>query len=354
MNRLFRPTLLATVVALGACGGGAMVPKTSPTGCTFANPLVSGQDPWVVRQGGYYYYAQSRDNGIWIAKSATLTDVGTANTVKVWSAPATGWNRTNIWAPELHYIDGAWYIYYAGGSDGPPFIHQHAGVLAASTSDPQGAYVDKGMLYTGDDVAADTNNVWSIDLTVDTIAGQLYAIWSGWTQNATTDRTPQNLYIARMSDPTTIASNRVEIAAPTASWELGTELSLEEGPEVLHHAGNVFVIYSTNESWLPAYKLGQLRLTSGADPMNPASWTKSGPVFVGTSDVYGVGHASFTTSPDSTEDWIVYHSKVSASPGWDRVVRMQRFGWNPDGSPDFGTPVPNGQLVNVPSGQCAK
>ena len=30
----------------------------------------------------------------------------------VWSAPDAGWNRTNIWAPELHYIDGRWYIYF--------------------------------------------------------------------------------------------------------------------------------------------------------------------------------------------------------------------------------------------------
>ena len=88
--------------------------------------------------------------------------------------------------------------------------------------------------------------------------------------------------------------------------------------------------------------------------MNPASWVKSGPVFQGTPDVYGVGHASFTVSPDSTENWIVYHSKVDSSPGWNREVRIQKFGWNPDGSPDFGTPIPSGQPIAVPSGQCTK
>src|SRR3989440_1531280 len=38
--------------------------------------------------------------------------------------------------------------------------------------------------------------------------------------------------------------------------------------------------------------------------MDPGNWTKSGPVFTGTATVYGVGHASFTVSPDGTEDWI--------------------------------------------------
>ena len=45
-----------------------------------------------------------------------------------------------------------------------------------------------GMLYTGDDAAGQTNPVWAIDLTVDRINGQLYAVWSGWEQNAATDR----------------------------------------------------------------------------------------------------------------------------------------------------------------------
>lgn len=339
-------------MSLAACGGSAP-PQVRPTTCTFTNPLVSGADPWVIRQGGFYYYAQSRSDGIWIAKTTKLTEIGSAPAVQVWHAPASGWNHTNVWAPELHYIDGTWYIYYAAGSDGPPFIHQHAGVLEAATDDPQGAYVDRGELYTGDDVAGGTNNVWAIDLTAGYIGDQLYAIWSGWEQNATTDRTPQHLYIAKMSSPTQIASDRVKISSPTASWELGTELDLEEGPELLQHGLETFVIYSTRESWLPAYRLGQLRLASASsDPMDPASWIKTGPVFSGTTGVYGVGHASFTTSPDGTEDWIVYHSKVAETPGWDRVVRTQPFTWSGAGAPVFGSPVPNGKAIPKPSGEC--
>jgi GH43 family beta-xylosidase len=155
-----------------------------------------------------------------------------------------------------------------------------------------------------------------------------------------------------MSNPWTISGPRVRLSSPVESWEVGTELSLQEGPEFLKHGDDVFVIYSTNESWLPAYRLGQLRLRSGADPLDPSSWVKSGPVFTGTDEVHGVGHASFTTSPDGTEDWIVYHSKRSTEPGWDRVIRAQRFGWKPDGSPDFGVPVPSTEAIPVPSGEC--
>jgi GH43 family beta-xylosidase len=349
-----RPVAIAVAAAVAGCGGRGGSARPTPAACTFTNPVAAGADPWVIRQGDAWYYVQARDRAIWIARSTTLVGVTRATPVRVWSAPDTGWNRTNIWAPELHDIDGRWYLYYAAGSDGPPFVHQRAGVLVANTDDPQGAWSDAGQLYTGDDLSSGSNNVWAIDLTVGRIGGQLYAIWSGWDRNQATDRTPQNLYIASMSSPTKISSNRVRIASPDQPWEKGTQLDLEEGPEFLQHAGNVFIIYSTRESWLPDYRLGELRLaTPQSDPLRADSWIKNGPVFAGAADVHGVGHASFTTSADSSEDWIVYHSKRSTSPGWDRVVRMQRFSWNSDGTPRFGRPVADGQRLTVPSGDCA-
>jgi GH43 family beta-xylosidase len=69
--------------------------------------------------------------------------------------------------------------------------------------------------------------------------------------------------------------------------------------------------------------------------------------------VYGVGHASFTTSPDGTEWWVVYHSKVSTAPGWDRDIRMQKISWGGDGAPLFGEPTPTGQKVTRPAGECS-
>lgn len=340
-----------------ACGGNPRVaspPKLAP--CTFTNPLGSGQDPWVVKHDSVYYFVGSDAVGITVYRSAMLTDPKENGSV-VWRPPKKGWNRSNVWAPELHFIGGKWFIYYAAGSKGPPYVHQHAGVLEAPSDDPQrGPYIDRGMLYTGDSIATDHANRWAIDLTVRTLGDGLYAVWSGWADSATTDRTPQQLYIARMSNPWTIATNRVRLSAPSESWEQPSRakgLALEEGPEFLEHDGKVFIVYSTGESWLPAYKLGQLQLRAPlTDPMNPDSVVKTGPVFTGTPTVFGVGHASFTTSPDGTEDWIMYHAKVDTTPGWKRDIRAQRFGWHPDGSPDFGVPVAAEVALRMPSGQC--
>ena len=178
-------------------------------------------------------------------------------------------------------------------------------------------------------------------------------MWSGWAHNATTDKTPQQLYIAPMVNPWTISANRVMLSAPVEQWERGPELDLEEGPEFLQHDGNVFLIYSTRDSWLKEYALGQLRLRPPpADPMIAASWEKSGPVFQGRDGVFGVGHASFTTSRDGSEDWVVYHSKTKATAGWDRDIRAQRFNWSANGTPEFGLPARRDERLRLPAGDC--
>jgi GH43 family beta-xylosidase len=360
-----RSLVLIPLVLLAACGDGGTEVDTGGVkplcATTFMNPVGPGADPWVVRSGASYYSVESRDGGIWVYRTDTLTSLK-KNAARVWTPPSNGWNQVDVWAPELHHIGNRWYIYYAAGRPGPDgpdaaFTDQRAGVLESTTDDPFGTWIDRGMLYTGDDVAGGTNPVWAIDLTVREINGQLYAVWSGWLQNAATHDTPQHTYIARMSSPTTIATNRVRLSSPTEAWERGTQLDLQEGQEFLAHGDDLFIVYSTRESFLPDYRLGWLRLASPtADPLNPASWTKSsGPAFTGAPalGVYGVGHASFTKSPDGTEDWIVYHAKTQNSAGWnDRVVRMQKFGWNADGTPNFGTPTASNIPVASPSGQC--
>ena len=125
-----------------ACAGGAGTPTEDPTPvtrCDFINPVGAGADPWVIWKDDVYYSIRSSSNKIWIARSATLTDVYHVPATAVWAASDTGWNRGNVWAPELHFIDGRWYIYYAAGQPGAPFTTQHAGVLQSTGPDALGA-----------------------------------------------------------------------------------------------------------------------------------------------------------------------------------------------------------------------
>jgi GH43 family beta-xylosidase len=342
--------LLFLSLWLGNTGCSSSSEKEKLVDTTFVNPVYDGADPWVIKKDGFYYNCYSSANSLVVSKSKYLTKQGTAK--RVWFPPVSGWNRTHLWAPELHYLNGKWYIYYAAGQDGPPFIHQKAGVLESKTDDAQSEYVDKGMLVTSNTPDKPETAVWAIDFTPLELNGKLFGIWSGWEAPQTTDQTSQHLYIAPMSNPYTISGSRVKISSPVEAWETGGPLNLNEGPQILKNGDKVFIIYSCRESWLQEYRLGQLRLKSAtSDPLDPASWEKSGPVFQGTSQVLGTGHASFTTSPDGTENWIVYHSKKSATPGWERDVRLQKFSFNADGSPNFGTPQAAGLKISRPSGE---
>ncbi|HZN63748.1 MAG TPA: glycoside hydrolase family 43 protein [Tepidisphaeraceae bacterium] len=318
---------------------------------TFTNPLFRGADPWVARRDGWYYFCLAGPHGrleVW--KSDSPVERGHCSVV--WRPPARGWNRAQVWAPELHFVGGRWHLYYAA-CDGRNSTHR-MGVLRATTDDPQGPYEDMGQLYTGDDYATprQATNRWAIDGTLLELRGRLYFIWSGWEDH----RDVQHLYIAPMKDPCTIAGPRVQICPNDCHpWErVGEQLwerGLHEGPQVLVRGGRVFLVYSCSGSWQPTYKLGMLFMDAGDDPLARGSWTKyPRPVFESTPDVFGVGHCCFTTSPDGREDWILYHSKRNRWDCWSREVRAQPFTWRGDGFPDFGGPVPTGQAIALPSG----
>ena len=329
---------------LSAASSLSSAPDTVAQKGNFTNPVWNGADPWMVKKDNYYIYIRSGNAKVIVSRSEKMTVRGEEKTI--WTAPSIGWNKACIWAPEIHFIDGRWHVYYAAGESGPPFIHQRAGVLRSKSSDVFSEYEDMGQLYTGDNPGDPSSNIWAIDMTILQHKGKLYAIWSGWLKQETTDATPQHLYISEMSNPYTLKGKRVKLSSPEESWETGGPLNLNEGPEILKNGNKVFIIYSCRESWLVDYRLGMLQLINpDGNILDPTNWKKSGPVFQGNDTVFGVGHCSFIKSPDDSEDWIIYHSKKSAKPGWDRDVRMQPFKWNADGTPDFGRPVPAGPWV---------
>lgn len=319
---------------------------------SFTNPVLEkGEDPWITKHDGMYYYCcVLSDTEIGVSKSKELHVINKPQSV--WKAPAKGkWNSTNVWAPELHFYKGKWYIYYAAGFEGPPFKHQKTGVLESVTSDPLGEYIDRGIIFTGDIKDGTRTNFWAIDMTLLELQGKLYAIWSGWENDNKSDKIQQHLYIAQMDSPTQISSSRVKISFPEKYFEQGV-LPLNEGPQILKHNDDVFIVYSCGQSWLTTYKLAYLKLKSNkSNPLIPSNWIKSEyPIFEGTSEVLGVGHACFVKSPDDKENYIIYHSKKSVSPGWDRDVRMQKFNFTEDGYPCFGAPIQAGVSMPLPSG----
>ena len=76
--------------------------------------ILQRADPYVYRHtDGTYYFTASVPayDGIYLRKSDTLLGLKVAKEVEVWHKHDEGIMSIHIWAPEIHYLDGAWYIY---------------------------------------------------------------------------------------------------------------------------------------------------------------------------------------------------------------------------------------------------
>jgi GH43 family beta-xylosidase len=317
----------------------------------FVNPIGEGADPWVVRDPNakrYLWCMSDGNRAIAVHTSTSITSMGTKHIV--WRAPRRGPTSREIWAPELHFLDGRWYIYFAA-SDGRNENHL-AYVLESKTDDPLGQYELRGPFATGEGENGVSPNIWAIDMTVLEHEGKRYAIWSGWDQPGSDQ---QYLYIAPMASPTELSGPRVRLCDnDDYLWERvepnETQRGLNEGPQVFQVNGQTAIVYSCGASWLPTYKLGLLELT-GAEPLLPSSWKKRAkPVFQGTEATYGVGHSCFVKSLDDRQWWHVFHAKRDRDPGWRRAVFVQPMRVGRRGFPQFGSPVAPGSRLQRPSG----
>lgn len=324
-----------------------------PSKNTFTNPLLpSGADPWVIYHAGYYYYTNSMGDRLVLYKTKNMADLRSAQNKTVWTPPANKTYSKELWAPELHFINNKWYMYFAA-DDGSNNNHRLY-VLENSSADPlQGEWVFKGKL-------TDATDKWAIDASVFENKGKLYLIWAGWEGD---ENVQQNIYIAQLKDPWTVGSKRVKISSPKYDWEkygdLGVNskpphVNVNEGPEILKHKDKLFLIYSASGCWTDYYALGMLSTSANKNLLDSASWTKSAvPVFKQSpqNGVYAPGHNSFFKSADGKEDWILYHanSQPGQGCGKERSPRMQQFTWNKDGSPNFGIPIKEGVYLKAPS-----
>lgn len=337
----------AAVCTKHSGGGGVPNPPPVAPGSTFINPLVSsGPDPWVFQKDTLYYYTHTFGDRIGVYKTNQMSKLGAAPVTTVWMPPAAGAYSKEIWAPEIHFVSGKWYLYFAA-DDGNNDNHRLY-VLENAAADPTtGTWTLKGKV-------SDTSDRWAIDGSVFQYNNQLYLIWSGWEGAA---NVKQNIYIAKLKNPWTVEGARVLLSTPTYNWETIGDPDVNEGPEAIQNpSGKLFITYSASGCWTDDYSLGLLALKAGGDPMNAADWTKSPtPVFTksGANGAYAPGHNGFFKSRDGSEDWIIYHANSQAGQGCGgtRNTRMQKFAWNSDGTPAFGEPVKINTPIKKPSGE---
>jgi GH43 family beta-xylosidase len=338
---------LAAVLPAGAEGAPHADPVRSDAeiyGVPTTQPLVSQRaDPFITpRVNGMYYFTGSVPSydRIVLRGSATLAGLTDAAETTIWTRPASGTMAGHIWAPELHRIDGKWYIYFAAG-DSDDVFRVRIYVLESALADPR----DPAGWSLKGKIALEWDS-FALDATTFAHRGKRYLVWA---QSEPEIAVNSSLYIAEMADPWTLKSKPTRITTPTKSWEI-QGYRVNEGAAVLIRNGRVFLTFSASATDA-RYCMGLLTADADANLLDRASWVKTDdPIFVSNDETqrWGPGHNSFTVAEDGKTDVLVYHARdykqITGDPLYDpnRHARVQKLYWHPDGTPLFGVPVGDG------------
>jgi GH43 family beta-xylosidase len=314
--------------------------SVSAAASAYPNPLVEQRaDPHLTHHtDGWFYFMGTvpEYDRLAIRRAKTIPELAKAEEKTIWRKHATGAMGAHIWAPELHHIDGKWYVYFAAG-EAEKIWNIRIYVLENAAANPlEGEWIERGQLKTNWESFA-------LDATTFTHQGVRYLAWA---QKDPKIRGNTNLYLAKMDSPTSIVGEQVLLSKPEFPWEQ-IRYWVNEGPAVLVRHGRVFMAYSAAGTGAE-YCVGLLTADEKSNLLDPKSWTKSPePVFVTheTNGIYGPGHHSFAKTADGKTDLLVYHARnyreIKGDPLKDpnRHTRVQPLNWKADGTPDFGIPA---------------
>ena len=294
-------------------------------------------DPFITCKDGRYYFTASVPafDRVILRSSNTLDGLREAEEKTVWTRHLSGEMSCNIWAPELHYVDGQWVIYFAaarGGADeAGRFDHRTYALVNPSPDPTEGEFREAGRIDTGWET-------FTIDSTTVEYGGKRYFIWA---QRDFSIPGNSNLYIAEMKNALELKLPAVLLSVPEYDWECQGFL-VNEGPGCLIHDGRLYITYSgsaTDER----YAMGLLKLKTGGDPLNASDWKKSPTPVMVTEEkngLYGPGHNSFTKNKEG-KDILVFHARPypgfrgSALSDPNRHCFLRYIRYNDAGEPIF-------------------
>ncbi len=272
-------------------------------------------DPAVCRWQGKYYFISTNDldgnHTLFIRCADTIPELVTAQQVCILDTAMYPHLRGLLWAPELHIIGGKLYIFHAGTPG--PFGQEQSHVMAlkeggnplhaADWETPRRVVkADGSMLYGPEGITLDMTVFWS--------AGKLYASWSQ-RQFVPVDLGAW-LYIAQLDPekPWQLLTEPQVLTVPEYGWE-NNHTFVVEGPFALYRGGRIYLSYS-GALVDSTYVVGMLSMEDGADPLDPAVWTKENYPLLSSRSVegeYGPGHNAYVTDEDGLV-WNTYHARA--------------------------------------------
>ena len=275
-------------------------------------PLIENRaDPYIFKhEDGTYYFTASvpEYDRIILRKAADISGLKYAEEKTLWVRHDSGPMSCHIWAPEIHYISGAWYIYFAAGEKDD--IWKIRPYVLVNRGDPmEDEWQELGQMKAAETPEPDKFSFqdFSLDMTVFSYREKWYCVWA---EKVNIGKKISNLYIAEMEAPDRLLTAQVLLSAPDYDWER-RGFWVNEGAAVLERDGRLFLTYSASSTGAD-YCMGMLRLRRGGDPLDPSDWSKSREPVVKTDvekGIFGPGHNSFVKSEDGLTDIMVFHAR---------------------------------------------
>lgn len=281
----------------------------------YPNPFILERaDPYVVKHDGKYYFTASYPafgsvekgyDRIILRESDTLLGLASAEEKTIWKAHTDGVMARHIWAPEVHYILGKWYCFFAAGEKDE--IWNIRPFMLCCDGDPmKDEWKELGKVQASPDDNVSFNS-FSLDMTYFENKGKHYLIWAEIIGDS-------SLFMAEIDprEPNKLISKPILLTKPEYDWEK-VVFRVNEGASVLKYSGKVFVFFSASGTG-SEYCMGVIYADEDSDLMDINSWTKVSFPVLQTSDLEdqsGPGHNSFTTD-DNGNTVIVYHARPAS------------------------------------------
>ncbi len=283
----------------------------------YPNPFIEQRaDPFITKgSDSVYYFTASYPafgdelhgyDRIILRKSGTVKGLHDAEEKTVWTAHESGIMSRHIWAPELHYIGGVWYIYFAAATsedkwDLKPYV------LRCTGSDPLS---DKWEELGAVQPLADDSlsfRCFSLDMTYFSHKGRHFLIWAQ-IEGAS------SLFMAETTEdcPWRLISKPILLTKPEYAWEK-VVYPVNEGASVLKTNEKIYVFFSASGTGAE-YCMGRLEADADSELTKPENWTKLPCPVLSTADTdgeAGPGHNSFVTD-ENGDLLLVYHSRPAS------------------------------------------
>ena len=296
---------------------------------TLENPIATFADPSVYYYEGWYYYTYSKDYagkpGLWLTRATNIADLGKTEPMMVWSASQAGSDMKSLWAPQIYFLDGKWYIYATCSEEGTseasrrfPFVWVGNGALPID-----------GFKLHGKIDNFDTSVHSYLSPRIIEHGGVRYLVCGGFFRSedkVAGQRHYQRLFIGELESPTKFKTGMTVIAQPTQTWEGTGKVQILEGPFPIYApGGTLYIAYAAGETSGNEYCTGLLKFTGTENDKltDRSKWQKlNDPLQFMDYDnkVYSPGAMVFVRDPAGETLWGIFHVKYYPNVGYNHRI----------------------------------